>query len=130
MANRPKLSLFRNSANQLPQASPAGRKATATVTDGAEALRAADILPAQTLRYQQEDPAARTVKFKVAAPNGGGATAERPATLEGFKRRAKKLRKAEGITHNDALEQFARTCGFKSYQTALGFYRQMEVANG
>jgi hypothetical protein len=43
MANRPKLSLFGNKAEQMSQASPAGRPVPATVTDGPDTPVAFDL---------------------------------------------------------------------------------------
>lgn len=122
MADRPKLSLFRSNMAEtrpqpaattpasLPQASPTGRTVPATVTDGVGT-----------------PPADQTLRFRVGDENGGSRVLDRPATIEGFKRRAKKLKKTTGITHGEALEQVAHTCGFKNYDRALGFYRRAEV---
>lgn len=42
-----------------------------------------------------------------------------PSTLEGIKRTAKRIKKAEGITHTQALEKAAKLAGYQNYRHAL-----------
>ncbi|EKE70870.1 hypothetical protein [Oceanibaculum indicum] len=46
------------------------------------------------------------------------------ATLEGLKRAAVKLKRAEGISHSAALEEIARDAGFANYSDALQAYKK------
>lgn len=41
-----------------------------------------------------------------------------PTTLAGLKKRARKLKKEDGITHTKALEQVAREMGYDNYKLA------------
>lgn len=47
----------------------------------------------------------------------------RPKTLNGFKSRAKQWKRANGCTHGEALDAFAREVGFRHYHEALQHYR-------
>jgi hypothetical protein len=48
-------------------------------------------------------------------------------TLEGLKRAANALKKAEGIKHNAALERLAREAGYKNYQSAMRALQEQEA---
>ena len=43
----------------------------------------------------------------------------RPTTITGIKSLAKKLKKIDGISHSQALEEAARSAGFVTYREAL-----------